>query len=289
MYKFVAQWLWYSSRLCASTRSVSLNGRFTQWLCRPPYTVSVLDGHSPPLSRLRVLKWVKFESLLGVLASSTMKHSLDGRLPWHFVLGSFPLWPLLAVCCLCIARDAVFHSMVDFPLCSMVDFLLFGQSPMDIFPLSMWDDLDVWGSPFLFVRLLQAVCGWGRDLSWSSSFSKMKLETSFSNVSQFTLLASIQSSKVLKWTLPVLCVMSGVLKGVNLLLTLLPDLPRVLKWIKSLSWTVYRGLGKESTFVYCCSLLPCVPSVGGLEMTLVDVLFTADLDPVDLKGLEFCG
>ena len=53
----------------------------------------------------------------------------------------------------------------------------------------------------------------------------MKLETSFSNVSQFTLLALIQLSKVLKWTLLVLCLMSGVLKGVKLLLTFVPVLP----------------------------------------------------------------
>ena len=83
-----------------------------------------------------------------------MKRSLGGGLPSWLSFESFPLWSLLAVCCLCIAGDAVFHSMVDFPLCSMVDFLLSGQSPMEIFPLSMWV---IWVSVGCW-----AVCGWGR-------------------------------------------------------------------------------------------------------------------------------
>ena len=106
-----------------------------------------------------------------------------------------------------------------------------------------------------------AVCGWGGD-SASPPSSETKLETSLSNVSQFALLASIQSSKVLKWTLPVLRVMSGVLKGVKFLLTFVPDLPRVLKWLclplfltQISILDMYPGSWKESTFVsvaLCC-------------------------------------
>ena len=57
MYTFIAQWLWYSSRLCASTRSVSLKVTLISGSVSH-YMVSVLDGHSPPLFWLRVLKWV---------------------------------------------------------------------------------------------------------------------------------------------------------------------------------------------------------------------------------------
>ena len=141
MYKFVTQWLWYSSRLCLYAVGVP-EGHSTQWLCQPHTRLVSLM-----VTLLLCFSWgswkESFGSLLGVLASFVMKRLLDGRLPWQFVLGFFPLWLLLAVWCLSIAGDAVFRSMVDFPLCYMVDFLLFGQSPMEIFPLSMWDDLGV--------------------------------------------------------------------------------------------------------------------------------------------------
>ena len=72
----------------------------------------------------------------------------------------------------------------------------------------------------------------------------------FSTVSLFVFLALTQLLKVLKWTLPVLCLTSGVLKGVKFLLTFIPDLPMVLKGVN---------------FCLCCSLLPHVPSVGVLK------------------------
>ena len=51
----IAQWLRYSSRLCASTRSVSLKVTLIGGSVSH-HTVSVLDSHFPPLFQLRVLK-----------------------------------------------------------------------------------------------------------------------------------------------------------------------------------------------------------------------------------------
>ena len=53
----MAQWLWYILRLCTSTQLLSLKVTLISGSVGH-YMVSVLDGHSPPLFRLRVLKWV---------------------------------------------------------------------------------------------------------------------------------------------------------------------------------------------------------------------------------------
>ena len=189
-----------------------------------------------------------------------MKCSLDGHLPWQFVLGSLPLWPFLAVCCLCSSggRYVLLHGGLP---------SMFHDGLSSTVVVSHGDLSSIyvgWSGGHHFSSTgCWAVCGWGRISAGPPLFfSEMKLETSFSNVLQFALLASIQLSKVLKWTLLVL--MSGVLKGVNFLLTLLPDLPRVLKWIKSLSWTC-TGVLKGVNFCLCCSLLPRVPLVGVLK------------------------
>ena len=110
---------------------------------------------------------------------------------------------------------------------------------MEISSPSVGDVLDVWESPCLLVHWLFG-CLWLGALSRSSSiFSETKLETSFSTVSHFVFLALTQSSKVLKWTLLVLYLISGVLKRIKFSLTFLtvswkaifsyPDLPMVLK------------------------------------------------------------
>ena len=134
-----------------------------------------------------------------------------------------------------------------------------------------------------------AVCGWGRISSVQSVapggsfsvFSEMKLETSFSTVSHCVFLALTQLSKVLKWTLLVLYVISGVLKGIKFSLTFptmsweaifsLPDLPMVLKEVclplcmtKSLS-RMCTGVLKGVNFCLWCSLLPHVPLTGVLK------------------------
>ena len=100
-------------------------------------------------------------------------------------------------------------------------------------------------------------------------------------MSQLIFLALTQSSKVLKWTLLVLCLAFGVLKGIKFSLTFptvsweevffLPDLPMVLKEVslllfltKSLS-RMCTGVLKGVNFCLCCSLLPHVPMTGVLK------------------------
>ena len=153
---FVAQQLQYSLRLCASIQLVSLKVTLISGSVGH-HTVSVLDGHSPPLFGWG--SWNEsFVSLLGVLASFVMKRSLDRGLPWWFGFESFPLWLLLAVCCLCSSGDTPFCSMVDFPLCSMVTLFYCGSLP--------WRSSSIYvgwsgclGSPFIFVRRLLG-CLW---------------------------------------------------------------------------------------------------------------------------------
>ena len=94
MYRFVAQRLRYSSRLCASTRLVSLSVTLLDDSVGHR-TVSVLDGHSPPLSRLRVLKGVKFVTFghFGLLRDETFAG-------WDVaVMLCLRIFPSLAVAC----------------------------------------------------------------------------------------------------------------------------------------------------------------------------------------------
>ena len=51
---------------------------------------------------------------------------------------------------------------------------------------------------------------------------------------------------------------------------------------------VYQGLERSQLLSTLLSTASCTVS-WGLEMTLVDVLFTAGSYPIDLEGLEFCG
>ena len=116
-------------------------------------------------------------------------------------------------------NSPLLHSMVNSPLLHSIE----------VSPLSMGDILDAWGvtGP---LGLLAAGLSVARVGSLSvhvsvllvgppSFFSETKLKASFSTVSHFLFLALTQSSRVLKWTLLVLYLTSGVLKGINSVMT----------------------------------------------------------------------
>ena len=141
------------------------------------------------------------------------------------------------------------------------------------------------------VQLLGCLHGWGRISDRSSSFfSETKLETSFSTVSHFIFLALTQSSKVLKWTLLVLYLTSGVLKGIKFSLTFLTMswearifLPRLTHGLeRSLSASVFwlnlwsrmctRGLERSQLLSLLLSTALCTVD-WGLEMSFLDCSF----------------
>ena len=163
--------------------------------------------------------------------------------------------------------------------------------------------------PFCLHRLLGCLqLGWDLAgasvaLGWSASaFSEMKRETSFSTMSYFIFLALTQSSKVLKWTLLVLYLISWVLKGVKFLLTFFPDLPMVLKWVSLMFfsplthipfiWRVLKGVSNsvaKSSSDDLWSEMTKFSSLyvhNGLEMGSWKELILHSLCPFQYEGLE---
>ena len=95
MYKFVAQRLRCSLGLCASMHGRCPWRSLYSVALSATYTVSVLDGHSPPLFRLRVLKgviWVTFGHF-GTLRDETFAG-------WASTVTVCPrVFPSLAIAC----------------------------------------------------------------------------------------------------------------------------------------------------------------------------------------------
>ena len=278
-----------------------------------------LDSHFPPLFRPGVLKWVisVIFGLFGLFCIEIL--SKGGCCHDSFALnlslsGPLPVPPLTSV-----ARGTLYFVLWWNLLYVPWSTLFYCGSLPWRFLLCLWGWFWMPGGHHCsWSSGCWAVCGWGRissvhlllSVGPAYVFSETKLEISFSTMSHCIFLAMTQSSKVLKWTLLVLYLISGVLKGIKFVTDLsyhvlgrqyFSSQTYPWSWKKSVCFCFWPnlclehvlGVLKGVNFCLCCSLLPRVPLVDGLEMSFLNVLFTADPYPVYMKDLEmslkFCG